>query len=301
MKRIRIPGLVDIAIVTDPAEVESLAQNTSLDRAYTNRSKIVNGLILRRICSTLQQAGRRFPTISPRGDAERAAAQNALRERLRAAPYSIAHGPDDLEPLSRWVRGEGDDDAIGLLLQGMVGRLFNPAFKATAQTWNAALLLNEAPRSLNPVLLIWWALTHKVDRAKQLLSDAMQGDLAGVHAIGIAMHNIVSGLRRMRELYRDPLQRAAHSAEQAVRQCTFAPDTVLRQPVCPTVANIEALDTGTLLLLKLQDANAAAPSSEIAFLGNTWSECPASQWVPALLEGTWRRAVLNVTAAQPMR
>jgi hypothetical protein len=298
MKRIRIPGLVDIAIVDDAAEVESLSQNTSLDRAYADRSTIVNGLILRRICDTLQQAGKRFPTISPRQDAERAAAQKALSERLRAMSYSLTDGPDELEPLARWVRGEGETDACGPLIQDVVGKLFNPAFRATAETWDAALLLNQAPRCANPALLAWWALTHKVDRAKQLLSDAMQGDLAGVHAIGIAVHNIVNGLQAMRELYRDPQRRAAHSAEQVLRQCIFAPDTVLRQPVCPVVADSQTLNTATVLLLKLQDANAAAPSSDVAFLSNSWSECPASHWVPALLQGTWNRATRPVEPAK---
>jgi hypothetical protein len=175
------------------------------------------------------------------------------------------------------------------MLQDLVGKLFNPAFKATAQTWDAALLLNQAPRSMNPALLAWWKITHKVDRAKQVLSDAMQGDLAGVHAIGIAVHNIVNGLQAMRTVYRDPVQRAAHSADLVARQCTFAPDTVLRQPVCPVAVNNEAIDAGTVVLLKLQDANAAAPGG-VAFLTNSWSECPASNWVPALLRGIWSRA-----------
>ena len=296
MKRIRIPGLVDIAIVSDPAEVTSLAQSTSLDRAYANRSRLVNGLILRRICDTLQQSGRRFPTITPREDSQRATAQKALSERLRAMSSALADGPDELEPLSRWVRGEGDADACGLLLQDLVGKFFNPAFNATSGSWNAALLLNQAPRNLNPILQVWWAVTHKVERAKQLLSDAMQGDLAGVHAIGIAVHNIVNGLQAMRELYRDPAQRTA-SAESIGRQCIFAPDTVLRQPVAPTTAGGEALDDASIVLLKLQAANAAAPSPEVAFLGKSWSECPASQWVPALLEGIWRRAVLSAVSA----
>ncbi len=44
---------------------------------------------------------------------------------------------------------------------------------------------------------------EKVDRAKQLLSDLVGGDLAAVHAIGVALHNIVNGVNLMRELYSD--------------------------------------------------------------------------------------------------
>jgi hypothetical protein len=298
MKRIRIPGLVDIAIVTDASEAESLAQNTSLDRAYADRSTLVNGLLLRRICNTLQHGGKRFPTITPRNDANRSAAQAALSERLRAISIHYADGPDKLEPLARWVRGQGSNDACGPLLQDIVGKLFNPTFRATTDTWNAALLLNQATRTMNPLRLAWWAITGKLEKARQLLAQAMLGDLASVHAIGIAVHNIVSGMQTMRTLYRDPAQRAALAAEQAARQCIFAPEAVLRQPISPIAAENQLLGTATVLLLKLQEANSAAPGGSVAFLSGAWSECPASQWVPALLQGTWRRA-LHSTAPVP--
>ncbi len=116
------------------------------------------------------------------------------------------------------------------------------------------------------------------------------GDLAGVHAVGIALHNIVSGIARMQQIFRDRSQGDVLTAEAAGARCLFAPGSVLRQPTDTATSDAGNLTPETLVLLKLQDANAHAPSGDIAFLRESWSRCPAEQWVPALLEGVWRRA-----------
>jgi len=48
---------------------------------------------------------------------------------------------------------------------------------------------------------IWWVISGKVRRAKQQLAGMVNDDLSGVNAIGIAVHNLVNSLRRMRLLY----------------------------------------------------------------------------------------------------
>jgi len=290
MKRIRIPGAVDIVISEDAAEIQSLAQNPGLDRAYADQSIATNGLILRRVLKVLQFNGKRFPTVSPKDAENRAALQQALWIRLNALAPHFASGPDELESLAAFVRGQRPDDTCGLLVQQVVGSLFNPDFKATQASWDAAVVLDKAPRTMNPVLPLWWALTGKVDRARLLLAEMVGGDLAGIHAIGIALHNIVDGVNQMRQLYNDPAQRAALSGEAASKRCLFAPATVLRQPTVPVGSSEGDLQTGTLLILKLQSANAGAPSEDLAFLSQAWSRCPAEQWVPALLQGIWSRA-----------
>ncbi|MGA2729131.1 MAG: hypothetical protein ABSE96_15085 [Terracidiphilus sp.] len=290
MKRIRIPGIVDIVSSDNAAEIEVLAQDLKLDRAYADRSIPVNGKILQRVQDTLQIGGKPFPTVAPRCAEGRATAQDALWKRLNAMAPAYAAGPDKLESLAAFVRGEGSAEMCGPLVQQVVGTLFAPNFKATEDSWNAALVLDQAPRTMNLALLVWWALTKKVDRAKQLLSDMVGGDLAAVHAIGVALHNIVSGVNLMRELYSDPSSRTALSPEVAGNRCLFAPTTVLRQPTDTDSSANGELATGTLVLLNLQAANAKTPNAHLAFLRKTWSQCPAEQWVPALLEGIWLRA-----------
>ena len=80
----------------------------------------------------------------------RAAAQEALWKRLNSITPGYSSGPDQLENLAAFVRGEVQDDACGPLVQQVVGELFSATFKASAESWNAAFVLNEALHTLNP-------------------------------------------------------------------------------------------------------------------------------------------------------
>ena len=290
MNRIHIPGLIDIVQSDDAAEIKSMASDQNLDRAYADHSIPTNAHILQRVRDTLQIDGNPFPTVAPRCAAGRADAQEALWKRLTALAPNYSAGPESLEPLAAFVRGVGDPDACGPLVQQAVGSLFAADFKATPESWNAALVLDQAPRTLNPVLLATWAATGAVDKSKQLLAAMVGGDLAAVHAIGVAVHNIVKGVNLMRQLYGDSGCRGELAPQSAAGKCIFAPEKVLRQPVAAENSASGELETGTLVILNLQAANAKTPDADLAFLRGTWSQCPAESWVPALLEGIWRRA-----------
>ncbi len=290
MKRIHVPGVVDVVTSDDQSEIESLANNPKLDRAYADRSILANATLLDKVLGVLQVDGQRFPTVSPQDAPGRAEAQNALWKRLSAAAATYAAGPDNLEDLASFVRGDVPPDDVGVLVQQVVGALFVPDFKATQESWDAALVLGEAPHNLNPLQTVVWALNHKVDNAKALLAGMVGGDLAAVHAIGVALHNIVSGVNLMRQLYTDPINRTTIAPDVASARCLVAPAAVLRQATAPDDSGNHQFDTGTLVELKLQDANAKTPDADLVFLRNTWSRCPAEQWVPALFEGIWRRA-----------
>src|ERR1017187_266174 len=305
MKRIRIPGIVDIVSSDDASEIETLAQDPKLDRAYGDHSILTNGKILQRVQDTLQIGGKPFPTVASRCAEGRAEAQEGVWKRLNSIARNYSTRPEELESLAAFVRGVGTDDACGTLVQQVVGQLFSPSFRATPESWNAAVVLNQAPRTLNLALVAWWAITKKVDQAKQLLSGMVSGDLAAVHAIGVAVHNVVNGVNLMRKLYNDPSNRTALSPEAAGNRCLFAPASVLRQPIAPDNSASGEFQTGTLVILNLQAANAKTPDADLAFLRKTWSQCPAEQWVPALLEGIWRRAcnplLPNQSGVEPAR
>ena len=298
MNRTRIPGIVDILTSEDANEIEAFAQNPNLDRAFAHRSILTNGQILERVLGILQIDGKPLPTVSPKSAPGRAEAQDSLWNRLNGLAPSYSTGPDQLESLAAFVRGAGPDDSCGILVQQVVGRLFAPGFLATQASWDAALLLDKAVHSLNPALNVWLGLTDQIDQAKHLLSDMVGGDLAAVHAIGFALHNIVSGVNLMRELYGDSASRTAMSPEAAASRCLFAPVNILRQPTAPDSSASGDLETGTLLILGLQAANANAPDAKLAFLRDSWSRCPAEQWVPAMLQGIWRRACAPPTQSQ---
>lgn len=289
MQRKQRSGLVDVFMVADPDEVRAVLADEHIDREFTGRRLPLNRLLLRRITRTLSYRGTRFPTLQPRNDPDRKARQAALWERLNAAAASFDASNPELESLAAWVRGVGGDDALGPLVQDMVGRQFDPAFRATQETWAAAELLDEAVRTTRLTKRIGWALTGKVRRAKARLGAMVDHERAGIHGVAIALHNIVKGFRQMRELYAEG-KGAALSAPDATARCLFAPTAVLRQPTRDTTVAGCPISRNAIVVLALGEAAKRDGTSSFVFLKDEWSRCPADTWVPALFEGVWGRA-----------
>ena len=180
-----------------------------------------------------------------------------------------------------------------VLTQQLLGKLFFPGFIATDETWAAAKVLVTAPRSWKD--FAWWFVTGKLGRSKRLLARMVNGDLSAVNAIGIAVHNVVKGLRQMRTLCADSSTRSSLSPADAARQCLFAPISLYRQATdagqlgnCPFPKN-------SLFVLEIGKASRQEGGWPFVFMNGTWSRCPAADWVPAMLEGLWLRAT-SITA-----
>jgi hypothetical protein len=289
LKRFHIPGFIDVINVDDPNEVTDLNHDSRVDRQFHLRFPILNWLILKRSLSVLSFEGNRFPTMVSRESAQRAEAQAKLGAELDAKASSMREGPDELEPLASWIRREGSDSQVGLLVQQVVGRLFSPAFVATQESWDAARILVTAPRS-NWLKSFWWLLTGKVHRAKLLLAGMVNGDLSAVNGIGIASHNIVKSLVQMRSLYSDSGIRNSLSPEVAVRRCLAAPVSLFRQPTSAGEVRGCPFSKNSLFVLAIGKASKSPGGRSLIFMDDSWSGCPASQWVPAMLEGVWKRA-----------
>jgi hypothetical protein len=285
-----IPGFVDVIKVDQPAEILRIARDGTFDRGFKRRKPLLNSLLISRILAVLSFEGHRFPTMSARKATDRASQQDILWQKLNAAAPEISAGPSELEPLAQWVRGGDAEVAVGPLVQQVIGQIFSPTFKSGAASWAAAQVMASALAPGNTLRNLVWRLTGKVTRAKSVLASMVNGDLAGVHAISVAIHNVVKGMHQMRSLYHDPSSRQAVTPEAAGRRCLYAPGVVLRQPTSTgTVAGCP-YSPNTLLLLELEKARQASGDESMIFLENTWSRCPAEQWVPAMLEGVWRRA-----------
>jgi hypothetical protein len=291
MKRLRIPGIANIYKVDKPEEIHALAQDPCIDRKFGLRTCPFNWLLLKRSLAVLSFMGRRFPTMTCQDSQERQIQQQALAKSLHERAASIRLGPEELEPLSRWVRGEGPESQVGALSQQLLGRLFLPEFVATDESWGAAKVLVAAPRSWK-FKVFWWFATGKVRRSKRLLAHMVNGDLSAVNAIGIAVHNVVKGLRHMRSLYADSAIRSSLSPTLAARQCLFAPVSLYRQATdagqlgdCPFPKN-------SLFVLETGQASQREEGRSLVFMDDTWSRCPAADWVPAMLEGLWLRATV---------
>jgi hypothetical protein len=170
LKRIRIPGFIDVFHVDDPQEIIDLNRDVRIDRRFNLRWPILNRLIVKRALNVLSFAGNRFPTMIARDSASRASAQAKTGAALDARTAAVRQGPEELEGLAAWLRGSGPDTQVGIAVQQVVGRLFSPTFAATQQSWDAAKILVTAPRSPNVVRTVWWILSGKLHRAKRLLA-----------------------------------------------------------------------------------------------------------------------------------
>jgi hypothetical protein len=288
MSRLRIPALVDVLRVSDPALIAALADDRRLDRNYVARGPLLNRIIAGRIRKVLMLGGLPLPPVAPHGDHRPTPAQAALEARLD--PIAATLAPDDpaVEPVAAYVWGDGPYADAGRVAQQAVGLLFDPRYEANPASWAAAKVFDQAPRSFNPFLLIWWAITGAVPRARRLLAGKVGDDPSGLHGTGVAVHNIVAGLQRMRALWADPAARRRYSPEAAAAQCLIAPQQVVRQPMRAGLSIAGDFDDTTLVLLQLDAANTVSPSAEMAFMTQSWSRCPAHAWVPALLAAAWR-------------
>ena len=287
--RLRIPALLDLMTVDDPGMIADLANDPRLDRNYGGKGPLFNRIVTGRIRRALSLNGEPLPSVAPRGPERPKPAQAALEARLNQIASTLSGGDPSVQKLAGFVRGEGPASLAGPLTQQAVGRLFNPDYQGDAKSWAAAQVLDQAPRTLNVALLIWWSLTGAVTKARRVLSDKVGGDPSGVHGTGVAVHNLVAGFSRMRTLWKDPAQRRL-SPEAAAAQCLFAPEQVVRQPTEPGVTLAGDFSDATLILLQLNAANARAPSAGTAFMAQSWARCPAHAWAPALLAAVWRAA-----------
>jgi hypothetical protein len=290
MKRRRVPGLIDLFEVSDPNEIKALARDPHLDRKFETATCPFNSLLLKRSLTVLSFRGRRFPTMTPRDDAQRISSQQELWNTLSEKAASIKSGPEELAPLADWVRGVGPDAQLGILVQQLLGQLFLSKFAATGDSWSAAKVLVAAPRSKNLPLMLWWFVSGKVRRAKRLLAGMVNDDLSAVNAIGIAVHNVVKSLRHMRLLYANIEVRSGLSPEAAAEQCLFAPVSLYRQATDAGQLGDCPYSRHSLFVLSIGEAATQAEGRSLVFMEDSWSRCPANLWVPAMLQGVWNHA-----------
>jgi hypothetical protein len=282
MKRTYFPGIVDIVVVSDPAEIRIISNDSRFDRDFIGHGPVRNVQRLRKMLRIFSLNGRLFPTLLPRTNPSRAAAQDELWARLNVKADEVKHGPAQLEPLAEWVRGIGTAEKLDLLVQESIGRLFVETFTATEESLAAAHMVLEAASSSHVPRMLGWRISGRLERAKTLLAATVKGDLAGVIAMIAARQLIVDGLHKMRQLAADPALRSSITTDAAVDECLFAPATVVRQAKTAGEVGGCPFGKGSLFILGLGSASKGAVSQ-------SWSRCPAEKWVPALLQGVWAR------------
>src|ERR1700683_1611857 len=291
MKRTYFPGIIDVVVVTDPAEIRTISNDSRFDRDFIGHGPVRNVQLLRKMLRIFSLNGRLFEPLLPRTNPSRAAAQDELWSRLNVKAGEVKHGPAELEPLAEWVRGIGTAEKLDLLVQQSIGRLFVESFTATEESLTAAHMVLEAASSSNVLKMLGWRISGRVERAKTLLASMVNGDLAAVNGISVAVHHIVDGLNKMRQLAANPKLRSSMTTGAAVDECLFAPTTVIRQAKASGEVGGCPFRRGSLFILGLGSASKGAANRDLVFLSQSWSRCPAEKWVPTLLESVWARVL----------
>jgi hypothetical protein len=291
----RIPGLIDLIQADARSDIRVLANDARLDRKFDLRGPLINRILVLRIRNVLRIAGMPLPSVAPRGDAERRRAQDNLRQRLNPAGGKVLWDEETIAGLVAAVRGTPGAPPLAEATQQAIGRLFAADYKASSESWTAARVLDAAVHTRNPLRSIFLHLSGRLQRSRRLLADLVHGDLAGVHATGIAVHNLVRGFERMRELWSEPRWHSPSSADAVVEQCVFAPPSVLRQAAMPGATVSGAVRAGSLVVLELDAARVRTPGRDLEFMEGTWAQCPAAGFVPALLHAVWKRAIAAPT------
>ena len=294
---IRLPGIVDVALVSDPDEIRALNDERAIDRNFTARGPLVNRLITARIRRWFQIMGELLPSLARRGDPVRAQRQQELAARLDPSTGGKLWTDAQIAALSVYVCGGSDADAASIMTQQIVGNLFDPRYCADEATWKAARMIDRFRDGFSPVQIIW-QLTGQLRRARALLVERAQNDRWCMHGTAIGVHGMVNAIERMRELRASPT--AQSLCDDAVLARCLAPPkqvprTVEARLETPVVDG--SLREGAIVLLQLARAGAQVPGAEGVFMRGHWNGCPAHAFVKELLLSVWRRSLQDAEAA----
>jgi len=281
----------DVVIVDDAATIRALNDDEKLDRQFKLHN-LLNRFIVKRSLKNLSYNGSRFPHMLPKKDSIRLERHTELWNLFNSKVTDMAGGSDELEPIARWIRHDTSDVETGILAQQVIGQFFNPAFKATQKSWEAALIFHEDAVTTNLPKWLWWQLSGKAQHAKKFLASTVNGDIVAMHGIGVAVHNLVASIHKLRLLYDDTITRKSITPEKAVDLSLSAPPVVLRQALSKGAAAGCPYSKFTLFMLRLKDANHHNNAKDLIFMTNSWSRCPAEQWIPAVISGIWKRVML---------
>lgn len=290
MTQTGIAKTLDVIVVDNAAQIAALSNDSRIDRLF-ELQPASNRATLKRTLNTLSYQGVRFPTITPKDDVTRAANQSKLWDICNQKAADLRSAQAAMASLAKWVQGDNTITDPGILVQQAVGSIFSDQFKATNESWAAALTLATAIRSNNSLKMFWWKITGKVTKAKRLLASMVNEDLSGVHGTGVALHNIVASIKLMRGYYADATIRKTLTPEQAAEMSLSPPPVVLRQATASGEVSGCPFSKYSLLLLKLGEGDKEKQAKNLIFMTDSWSRCPAEKWVPALLEGVWEKAI----------
>lgn len=198
-RRIRLPWLVDIVLVSEPAEIRTLDDERRLDRRFRARGPLLNRIITRRIRKWFAIKGEPLPSLAARDDAVRSERQRELAAALDPADGRALWTDAQLARLAAFVRGEISRRDAAVTVQEIVGKLFYADYRADGESWQAAELIDRFRDGFSPEQILW-QISGKLRRARDLLVARARQDRWAMHGTAIGVHGIVHALDRMRDL-----------------------------------------------------------------------------------------------------
>jgi hypothetical protein len=291
-RRLRIPFLVDATIVGDDAEMARLNNDPALRRGLSGTGPWLHRLLAKRIRAHFSVPGGLLPAFEPLENHARASIQQKVEAQLtQMASMPGIFDRHAVATLARYVAGGDPERPVGVTVQQIVGRLFDPSYTATRESYKAARVMNAVLSAcpVNQLRVLWWRLSGQLAASRPLLWELAKRDPVVLHSTAIAMHNIVDSLKRMRAAMRadGPWQ---VTPAQAAAKALVAPSALLRECVGATSGR-SRLRPGTLVLFRLRRMHRGTNSNDLALSRGEWSQCPAHAVVPRLLEEVWQAAV----------
>lgn len=282
-----LPYLFSLVLVQELSELRLINRSPDVERSLASASGLVGQWLHRVLERDLRFQGAPLHVFRPRSDAARADTQAALDRRLSSLTLQDRVGEQELTPILEYLRGGGDRDDAAIAVQQIVGRAFMPGYQSSERTYRAARVVDGWPRQP------WGALTERTTRrlgnAKAQVAGAAHDDSAAIHATSIAMHNIVRSLDRLRKRYQDGDRSRLGEADLAAPALVVR--TALRSTSFPFLSR--PVKAGTVFLIPLDRLHDDQQNRDFVFLEREWSQCPAHQFVPNLLELAWERALAS--------
>ena len=292
--RITIPGIIRVALLTDPDEVIAANDSGVVQRSLSGQGGLVHRSIAAKLAVFRTPDGDIWPAFRDRADPVRVKRQSVLETDLSHTRKLLKRVAPETAALAAYVRSGDSNRSLAIVVQQLVGRLFFPDYAASEESYDAARTLQTwVSGGLIKSFLL--KFSGELDRALALIVSLARGNTSCAHATAIAMHNIVDTIERMRRLGRKKGKLEKLSPEEAIASTLRAPKQVVRETrdggrVCDM-----HLGARTLVVLRLECARRQKPEAGIEFFAKSWNQCPAHAIVPAVLADVWKKAKARKT------
>ena len=262
-----------------------LADDSRLDRRFEQRGPLINRMLVQRIRSVLRVDGVPLPSVAPREDG-RGRAREALRRRLDPAGGKPLWDQETIAGLVAAVRGSVDAPSSAR-------RRSRRSDGCSSPTTGAPARAGLPPACSTPPCIhaIHWSLSSSSSAVGSALAPFARGPRrrrsrrCARH--GIAVHNLVRGFERMRQLWAEPRWRSASR-----RRGRAMPVRAAERVAAGHHAGRHRGWRGACGHARHARARRRT-RAQWRRRHRMWSDiaqCPAAAFVPALLRAVWEQA-----------